>query len=89
MGHTRGKCLIYGWDLNFTLCRDEIWGLLACEERLVDFFKNKMDSVAWVEIEPIHVSSTWTNTRGGGCGVSKWLDIFFVHRDPLQHLGIF
>jgi hypothetical protein len=81
--------LIIGSDLNFTTRREEIWGPLACKDKLAHFFVDKLESTRLVDVEPIKLSLTWSNNRSGEEGVSKRLDRFLVHHKLLLDIGLY
>jgi hypothetical protein len=81
--------IIIGGDLNFTLSRQEIWGLSAREERLIKNLNVKSKELEWVDVEPMLLCPTWSNNQGGEVGLAKHLDRFFVHHDRLHYFGIY
>jgi hypothetical protein len=56
-----GKVMFWGVDLNFTLNRDEIWGISARVDRNIDFFNFFIEDVGLVDVEPISMAPTWQN----------------------------
>jgi hypothetical protein len=72
------ESLIIGGNLNFTLSRDEIWGVSAREDKLAGFFQDKLEMTSLVDVmtslvdvEPTLMRPTWCNNRSGVEEVSK------------------
>jgi hypothetical protein len=51
--------LILGRDLNLTLSNQEIWGSLAWQDPLVNFFVYKFEEVQLVDIDLVPLIITW------------------------------
>ena len=45
--------LVFGGDLNFPLGLSEIWGVKARVDVLTNFFHNLLDSLGFVDINPL------------------------------------
>jgi hypothetical protein len=45
-------------DLNFTMNKDEVWGVEGREDKLFTFFLDKMETHKLIDVEPIVMRPT-------------------------------
>ena len=53
--------LVIGGDLNFSLGLSEIWGVNAQVDPLTNFFRNMLERLGLVDINPLVSIPTWSN----------------------------
>lgn len=58
LGCIKEERVVIGGDLNFTLSRVEVWGELARLDRLLEFFRHKIEDAGLVDVEPIKLVPT-------------------------------
>jgi hypothetical protein len=71
--------LIIGRDLNFTLSRDEIWGIVAHLDPLNSFFGASSERASFVDVSSVDIRTTWVNNHSKVVDVSERLDRFLLH----------
>ena len=76
--------LVFGGDLNFSLGLSEIWGVKARVDVLTNYFHNLLDSLGFVDINPLVSIPTWSNRRVGPESICKRLDRLLVSVDFLD-----
>jgi hypothetical protein len=55
------ESLIIGGDLNFTVNKDEMWGVQGWEDKLSNFFTKKFEACKLVDVEFMVLKPTWYN----------------------------
>ena len=76
--------IIFGGDLNFSLCLSEIWGDRARSDCLSDFFAKILDDHGLVDIVSNVILPTLTNRRVGSENICKRLDRLMISVDLLE-----
>eukprot|EP00253_Pinus_taeda_P002268 PITA_02268 len=74
----KGRHLIIGGDLNFSLGTAEAWGPSARIDPLTDFFTQLLLSHKMIDVNIIKAKPTWRNRRTGEERIEKRLDCFLI-----------
>jgi hypothetical protein len=69
---------IIGGDLNFTSSIQEVWGAHPRRDAQEFFLVQWIEKNQLVDLEPVKLSQTWRNGRGGVNLVAKQIDIFLL-----------
>jgi len=85
----KGKNLVMGGDLNFSIRRVEPWGPLAREDPLTNFFLNLLISNKLIDVNLIKLKPTWRNRRAGDARVVKRLDRFLINEELASKIPMF
>eukprot|EP00253_Pinus_taeda_P008946 PITA_08946 len=75
----KGRLLLIGGDLNFSLGAAEIWGSSARIDPLTDFFSHLFHSHKLLDVNLIKTKQTWRNRRTGEEHIAKRLDRFLIN----------
>eukprot|EP00253_Pinus_taeda_P015079 PITA_15079 len=75
----KGRHLLIGGDLNFSLGAAEIWGTSARIDPLTYFFSPLFHSHKLLDVNLIKAKPTWRNRRTGEEHISKRLDRFLIN----------
>eukprot|EP00253_Pinus_taeda_P029650 PITA_29650 len=85
----KGKNMVIGGDLNFSIGRAEAWGPSAREDPLTDFFLNMLSSNNLLDINLLKLKPTWRNRRIGEARVAKRLYRFLTNEELAAKIPMF
>eukprot|EP00253_Pinus_taeda_P019430 PITA_19430 len=85
----KGKNMVIGGDLNFSIGRAEAWGPSAREDPLTDFFLNMLSTNNLLDINLLKLKPTWRNRRTGEARVAKRLDRFLINEELAAKIPMF
>lgn len=85
----KGRPLLIGGDLNFSLGAADIWGPSARIDPLTDFFTHLFHSHKLLDVNLIKAKPTWRNRRTGEERIAKRLDRFLINDLMASNVPVF